>query len=92
MHTHTNKSAASSVKPDRPLTLLLLVFVRLVSSLAPVACGVLLHAVDFRLHLVTTSSSEHEQDHVARDHGGHGSEKVHLDAVRSLWNSLTYCY
>lgn len=86
-------SAASPVKPVRPLTLLLLVFVGLVSSLAPDANRILLHAVDLRLHLGTASCSEHEQDHVAGDHGGHGSEEMHRYAIRLLCNSQTdFCY
>ena len=94
-HTHTHRqikgSADSPAKPVRPLTLLLLVLIRLVSSLASVSYGVLLHAVDFRFHLGTASSSKHEEDQVARDHGGDRSEEIHRDAVRRLWNSQTYC-
>ena len=71
--------------------LLLLVFVRLISSLALVANGILLHAVDLRLHLGTASSSEYEQDHVAGQHGGHGTEEVHHDAVRHLCNRQMDC-
>lgn len=71
--------------------LLLLAFVRLVSSLAPVADGILLHAVDLRFHLGTASSSKDEQDHVADQHGGHGAEEVHRDAVRRLCNRQTDC-
>jgi len=70
----------------------LLAFVRLVSSLAPVADRILLHAVDLRLHFGTASSSEHEQDHVAGQHGGHGAEEVHCYAVRRFCNRQTDCF
>ena len=71
--------------------LLLLAFVRLVSSLAPVADGILLHAVDLRLHPGTASSGEHEQDQVAGQHGGHGGEEVHRDTISRLCNRQKDC-
>lgn len=68
-------------------SLFLLVFVGLVSSFATVADGVLLHAVYFRLHLGTVSSGEHEENHVACDHGTNRAKEVNCDAIRHLCNS-----
>jgi hypothetical protein len=68
------------------VSLFLLVFVRLVSSFAAVTDGILLHAMDFRLHLGTTSSSEHKKNHVASDHGRNWAEEVHCYAICHLCN------
>jgi hypothetical protein len=72
-----------------PMSLFLLVLIRLVPPFASVANGVLLHAVDLCFHLGAASSSEHKKNHIASDHGRHRTKEVNCDTVGHLCNRWT---